>query len=114
MKKEIAEQLSAALRSGAYVQGHRSLKDNRGGHRCLGVLCDLSVKAGKAKWDGMYCEGPSGARARGALPSDVMEWSGMRDTAGRYSEEFSLASDNDSGKTFAQIADTIDAFWEQL
>lgn len=48
MNKEIQRQWVAALRSGEYKQGHGVLESN-GRFCCLGVLCDLAVKAGVVK-----------------------------------------------------------------
>lgn len=47
MKKDIKAQWVAALRSGEYQQGRGQLNFN-GHYCCLGVLCEIAVKAGVA------------------------------------------------------------------
>ena len=50
MNKEVKQQWVAALRSGEYKQGKNALRRQYEGEDaefcCLGVLCDLAVKAG--------------------------------------------------------------------
>src|SRR5689334_11788613 len=45
MNKEVKDQWVAALRSGEYEQGKGTLQED-GKFCCLGVLCELAVKAG--------------------------------------------------------------------
>lgn len=49
MNPEIKAQWVAALRSGDYKQGRSELKSYTGYYCCLGVACDLAVKAGVTK-----------------------------------------------------------------
>ena len=48
MKPEIQAEWVAALRSGEYKQGTGVLRSEANEFCCLGVLCDLAVKAGVA------------------------------------------------------------------
>jgi hypothetical protein len=114
MNPQIRAQWCAALRSGEYQQGRQSLRDGDA-YCCLGVLCDLAVKAdiigpprrsqGGGSWwlyDGRI----------DYLPEAVQEWAGLNsgnpdvwyweDKAARLGEL------NDNGKTFAEIAGLID------
>ena len=127
MKKEVANLWIAALLSGDYEQAAGTLVEVDGisgdinGYCCLGVLCDLAVKAG-AKVDygapELIDDGPgpgvhwSNARYDGAdalLPTSVREWAGMRSTDGALDLEGdeTLAVMNDDGATFQRIAEVI-------
>lgn len=119
MKKKIAEKWVAALRSGEYKQGTKYL---RSGDKfcCLGVLCDLAVKENiitdpvkKAINNSIYEYDHSDA---GIASYSVREWSGLRDCMGMYdhSNPMGLAELNDSGKTFAEIADIIEKHYKEL
>lgn len=112
MKKEIAEVWCAALRGGEYEQGKGRLSD---GDRfcCLGVLCDLS---GLESW---VADDPARWRYGGydaILPPEVMDWACMNDDNPEVvlssGEAMSLASLNDRGLSFNEIADLIEANWE--
>lgn len=124
MKQEIAKIWIEALRSGDYTQGRRHLK-RAGRHCCLGVLCELAVQAKVI----------DGLDRGGILPAEVREWAGMyqsdgtprdftyhTDDAGKthYKNGFGavgadhLASWNDKGATFAEIADAIEQNVERL
>lgn len=50
MKQEIKEQWITALTDETYQQGTGELRSTKDEYCCLGVLCDLAVKAGEAKW----------------------------------------------------------------
>ena len=129
MNAEIKAQWTAALRGGEYRQGQGQLR--RGDeYCCLGVLCDLAVKAG------IIPEGDSATNLLGDtdygaegndlhLPAEVMEWSGIgehnpgvdRATLPKGIQwasdptldgQAALANLNDGGTPFALIADIID------
>lgn len=119
MNEEIKAQWIAALRSGEYVQGQGTLHsvDEYGNSQfcCLGVLCDLAVKAGllveKEKMDSVFSY--DGDRA--ILPPFVLHWSGLRNAHGLLSMSsrdtygyVSLAGMNDAGVSFEEIADVIE------
>lgn len=128
MNPEIKARWVAALRSGEYEQG--TYKLNRDGKFCcVGVLCDLAVEDGAAKWDaphqatlGILDTDPTGERPRYAqtktLSEFVARWAGI---PGAESEMPSLVLDgakyspytlNDVMKlSFAQIADLIEEQW---
>lgn len=136
MNKEIQTLWTAALRSGDYRQGVGVLKTRDGDFCCLGVLCDLAVKAGVIESpeeihadDDSYVTGYRYESETGVLPESVMEWAGIPYSEGTYSlsdEEMterygngwqntdyyrktSLINANDSyGKSFDQIADLIE------
>lgn len=121
----------AALRSGEYKQGKYYLhvtQDSTGDeYCCLGVLCELAIKAGVAlkskpakEW--LATDTPGKVihsyvsiddHAVKFLPWIVEEWAGIDATIQlRIDGEFMTAVvANDSGKTFEQIAQAIE---EQL
>lgn len=104
----------AALRSGQYQQGQMRLR-NSDGFCCLGVLCDLEVKLGGGTWemrtaiDGFSSwvfNSSNGFEvdAHTYLPASLKDCIYLpRDSEG------TLAGMNDEGRTFAQIADYIEA-----
>jgi hypothetical protein len=129
---EIKERWLEALRSGEYKQGRKLLssvaEDGTVSYCCLGVLCelahqsDLVTKVATAAQDGavqyrgagLGSDGPQGSTAY--LPYDVMKWAGLPDSEGYIPQSpqedhlpTSLASMNDTGFTFAEIADVIEA-----
>lgn len=123
MNQEVKAQWVTALRSDEYKQGRGYLVVD-GNSCCLGVLCDLAVKAG-------VIEGPSvdpatGAYAYGeekqvyALPAEVREWADLGDNSEprvRYdwydwngADTFGLSALNDGKRLgFREIADLIDS-----
>ena len=91
MNNEIAERWIAALRSGKYKQGVNWLRrDNK--FCCLGVLCDIMGE----KWDADSCHEislPENIRVQAELKKNFVA---------------SLIWLNDTGKSFSEIADSID------
>lgn len=135
MKPEIKQQWVDALRSGDYTQGKGMLTQydyNQDGSKvrmdcCLGVLCDLAVKAGvvpKPKITGddeggvphlAYNDGD--AYNDQYLPAEVMNWADIDDNdpkvAIKYedvnTDHFSTLSGlNDEGHSFIEIAMVIE------
>ncbi len=108
MIEERKNELVAALRSGKYQQSRKTLR-NSTGFCCLGVACDIS---GISEWDDKYeydgCES--------ILPKSVMEYYGFCSSGGwlKNGDEIGLAKMNDAGKSFDEIADFIDAHWQEL
>lgn len=123
-----AKILVAALRSGEYKQTHGGLRDQKG-YCCLGVACDVYHKeTGEGEWrdgplDLSYYRfvtpgGPSEGEPA-VLPQAVEEWLGFtsesgdfttvdyRDSEGELPE--SLIGLNDRGRSFEEIADTIES-----
>lgn len=111
-----------ALRSGEYQQTTKNLHD-KNGFCCLGVACDLYGKEKGIEWEAPKVQGDTGLQFIGSeaiLPSLVKEWLGLRDngsyyyTPGTKEENLGLASANDSGNTFLEIADIIESEPEGL
>jgi hypothetical protein len=120
MDPGIRARWTAALRSGDIRQAREVLNDGEGRCCCLGVLCDLAVADGviepavydEVEQSWVYLDG----EAR-ILPLAVACWAGI---AGQKAVDLAnpvvmadgepapLASLNDHGSTFAEIADLID------
>ena len=117
MKKEIADKWATALRSGEYKQQTGALANaDRTQHCCLGVLCELAIE------DGVDLNARPGAYGiamfggyPSVLPLVVREWSRVQTKNGILGTgRGSLMNLNDDGKTFSEIADTIEKYWEAL
>lgn len=107
MKADIKEKWVSALRSDEYVQGIGQLHAC-GNFCCLGVLCDLHAKETGGKWDtGLYLGEVC------FLPIAVVDWAGLDlvcpAVTFEHNEGVTLATLNDNGKTFKEIADIIDS-----
>ena len=130
MKQEIAEKWAAALRSGEYKQSrsilHNTTKDT---FCCLGVLCELAIEEGIEVSRGKG-HGPGECASNRIMSYDglttspppiVVTWAGMWDSSGIIEDPLpskdndidtpvdSLMGANDTGFTFGEIADIIDA-----
>jgi len=113
MNPIIKEQWLHALRSDKFKQGRDYLHKD-GKHCCLGVLCELAVDAGVI--DSFKAEGrPTiyGGYDEATLPQEVQDWAGLTEDIPVVSveiddEEQHLASLNDNGWTFKEIADVIE------
>jgi hypothetical protein len=125
MDKRIAFQWTAALRSGRYTQGRKALHsfcEESSVHCCLGVLCELYLtQTGEGGWRKVGLTAmefvPQDGEARcDRLPDSVQAWAGMKSADGGMGDAFdgSLASRNDRGVTFSELADLIDANVENL
>ena len=125
-------ELLRRLRSGEYAQGRGQLRSPADEFCCLGVIGDMAVEAGCATWERIH--GP-GAVTDGQgvlvdlnlnagvnyLPPGVTDWIGLvgqqgdlgqygiPQTGASYGIPHSLANANDSGFSFAEIADLIEA-----
>jgi hypothetical protein len=114
MNAEIKAQWIAALSSGKYKQT-ASILHNKLGFCCLGVLCDIK----DSNWT-KQLHSPNfyygNTFELSVLPPTVQEWSGIYNKTGgidlvnRDDDQETLASLNDSGFTFDQIADVIQHF----
>ena len=123
MNPEIKEQWTTALRSGEYKQGkgHLHQKGENGlpdTYCCLGVLCDLAVNVGATEKvfgadlgsgyeyrQDLYFYG----RQPAVLPNEVQEWAELETDAGISPDgTIQLTALNDTGSTFAEIADIIE------
>jgi hypothetical protein len=116
MNPEIKARWVAALRGGEYGQGHGHLHGREGSMCCLGVLCDLHANETGGGWrrggDG-YDLAARYLGERNYLPEEVVRWSGLPDRTGGLVEirgaREKLPVHNDAGRTFAEIADAIEA-----
>lgn len=134
-KQKIRKRWVAKLRSGEYKQGKgflarkaaRSNAHDR--YCCLGVLCDMAVKAkiipqpteseefDSAKEKTVKVKAYGFGEDVGSLPDEVVSWVGMASDFGNFNGEAgsdNLANMNDSGKIFKQIADIIESNPEGL
>lgn len=124
MNPEIRAQWCAALRSGEYPQTDEALRrlpeeagDHPAGYCCLGVLTDLYLKAGNEEMTEQdeFLGAGNGEPAsvwtsvEGSLALPVMVWAGLtdRDPELRPGLHGNAVFLNDSGRTFAEIADLI-------
>lgn len=105
MINENARKWVKALRSGKYKQGKECL---RNGERfcCLGVACELAKDSGVIK---KYFGTDQ------FMPEKVREWLGLISDSGECAcGTESLATANDNGITFFEIADLIESEPEGL
>jgi hypothetical protein len=118
MHKHIAAEWTKALRSGKYTQATEHLQ-TQNGFCCLGVLCDLHREQSGGEWTGS----PAGGMAykphsgndfdNALLPVSVRDWAGLNGVSPKTCGVY-LTDRNDSGWTFSELADFIDAHWEAL
>lgn len=127
MDAQIKAQWVAALRSGEYQQGKHVLHNvDENTFCCLGVLCDLAVKAGilgagsheyNNTADGdieVYgAEGDRHSAGGVTLPEEVRAWTGLVDDNPEVfddesDEDHDLATLNDEGATFEYLAELIE------
>jgi hypothetical protein len=110
MNKEYKEKWIKALRSGEYQQAQSCLAKDDKTMCCLGVLGDLAVNDGKARWiideDGDYLW-----RRKHSPRSDfeILPKHAAEELFGiNMVEQNRLARMNDHGKSFSVIADYIE------
>lgn len=107
MNPEVKALWVADLRSGKHKQAQGVLRRDDA-FCCLGRLCDLHQQAHpNIVWSNhpnCYSEYQDCSTV---LPIDVIAWSGLNGGNPRASMS-TLSALNDSGKTFAQIADVIE------
>lgn len=112
MNAEIKTKWLSALRGGEYKQARGVLKQRAdSGFCCLGVLCDLYRKEHPdSSWGerGQFLIGDA-EDVFGYLPDSVINWAGLDEENPSLGEGETLASANDHGTTFTQIADIIEA-----
>ena len=117
MLNENAKAWVAALRSGEYEQGQHVLHSESNRFCCLGVACDLAVKAGIIgnplfNGDASVPRFEYGDGMWGTVPEKVRLWLCLKTSAGWYraNGDIALTSDNDDrNKTFLEIADIIES-----
>jgi Na+/H+-translocating membrane pyrophosphatase len=104
MNKEIKALWVEALISGKYTQAYETPKAFSG-FCCLGVLCDLHIKATGNAWDNRKY-----FNEHGDLPCQVRDWAEIdKDTVDINDSYASVAKHNDKGRTFLEIADAIES-----
>lgn len=119
MNSEVKKKWVEALRSGEYQQCKRALHTNEG-YCCLGVLCDLYAReTGKGRWESLelssmkkFCT-ESNPYELELLPTAVQSWAGVNSNPSVKENELdgwntTLTSLNDSGRSFAEIANLIE------
>jgi hypothetical protein len=100
-----------ALRSGKYTQGQGRLRSSSNAFCCLGVACDLAVKAGviPPPDEYVFSYGEGREATHNYLPLSVREWLGVTtEHGGLPLGHGSLAYKNDQGWSFERIADLIE------
>lgn len=104
-----------ALRSDEFTQGAGVLHSNDDTYCCLGVLCELYMRHSEENIDWRYDNHRAQYYLFGEeelLPVKVMEWAGIEDNSGTINLSdmtyTTLAELNDSGYTFAELADLIE------
>lgn len=107
MKKSVADKWVKALRSGKYKQTKRLLQDVNG-HCCLGVLCEISPTKPLMNSSKFLSGNTLISQER------VQNWAELQSSAGNTDDDHSLASLNDEGYTFDEIADIIQLLWREL
>jgi hypothetical protein len=119
MNQEIKAKWVVALRSGEYEQGTGQLRmDDQ--YCCLGVLCDLHSKEDNtAGWkpSSSFADDfdyhTEQAKEGGLLHPAVRDWAGLDSVDPLICINTSVSENistlNDGGKTFAEIADLIEA-----
>jgi hypothetical protein len=125
MNPEVKTKWLAALRDPEAKQTKGCLRDNNG-FCCLGVLTDIYLKEHDKVWlydytnTGFHFEGETDV-----LPKEVQKWAGLKNILGTpltipeglntevyvdpETGTVGLAELNDTGSTFAEIADIIEA-----
>jgi len=96
-----------ALRSGEYKQGRGALRE-WDKFCCLGVACELYQREVGGLSIEILEPFRSYNRLTLTLPEPVKDWLKLNSTSGSYGDR-SLTVDNDSGRTFEEIADIIES-----
>lgn len=116
MDAKVKAEWLAALRSGEYVQGYGYLKTDAG-YCCLGVLCDLAVKAKvipgpQQNEDGESYDYGEEFEDNVFLPQEVQNWAGLDPNPGSDdADRPCLSVMNDEHYTFGDIAEQIEQFF---
>jgi len=107
MKKDIKDKWIKALRSGNYEQGKSSLRSLDNKFCCLGVLCDI---IDNKKWETF--EKTNSAKASYPYTyngySGILSYKMTTELKMKDDEQQKLIDMNDTGKSFAEIADWIE------
>lgn len=105
MNAEIKAKWLEALRSGKYRQGTEYLRTADDKFCCLGVLCDITNPALWEKWT----NGERHHDVYGFLSHTSMLPDKIDEQAGGIAAKAHLMGMNDSGKSFSEIANYIEA-----
>ncbi len=115
MDADLKKRWIEALESGDYKQGKGALRSHRDEYCCLGVLCDLVQPDGWSRYnDSPECPDVlttyyefvyKNESAGGVLPTTLAKDVDI-DSHGAHSTSW-ITTDNDSGKSFQEIADII-------
>jgi hypothetical protein len=104
---ENAKKWVEALRSGEFKQARERLRKDRA-FCCLGVACELYRRdTGLGTWNQYGFKSPSDL-SEDVLPIDVQRWLELAGPSGQYATS-GLATDNDRGAPFEEIANTIES-----
>ena len=114
--KEWRRKWVEALRSGEYRQTTGTLRGiSDGGFCCLGVLCEISKTGEWVQDDGSWRYAGPHHSDHATLSKPLQQLVGLRNQTGRISRSAGLTIMNDDdGKSFAEIADVIEAEPEGL
>jgi hypothetical protein len=107
MNPEIKAKWVAALRSGEYKQGHTYLRNRDNKFCCLGVLCDIidpTLWTQEQKFETSF----SYLGRLAELPGSLQEEFELGNMGTHPNLDQSLASMNDGGCSFEEIADIIE------
>lgn len=116
MNAEVKKLWVEALRSGDYLQGRLSLRNEKNEYCCMGVLCDIYLQEhpkvpGSPETNWEYKDEIDKYQIDGEgnyLPEEVMKWAGL-ESKDPQCRETHLSYMNDMRKyTFKQIADQIE------
>lgn len=123
MKKEEADKLVAALRSGEYKQGKLFLGFENT-FCCLGVYCEISGIEKRNNPVDAVSYGKVGESQTAYLPDSLVDRGGFYNAQGNFRDHkgvtigpqtfHSLVGMNDAGISFEMIAEVIEQRWEEL
>ena len=109
----------AALRSGEYEQATGGLRDD-GSYCCLGVACELGVRAGVVEWikaddgDGYRQTGSTDRPNPDVLPAVMGDWLGLAHAAGQTVEWHSTDPESTGVDNLAEINDYLEWDFDQI
>jgi hypothetical protein len=128
VNEEIKAQWVQALRSGEYKQGQGALRSDDNTYCCLGVLCDLAVKDGKAHWfkkelrtfdgygnqsgrkleEGWRVLDRDGGHDGGVPTKIIVEWAGLEQAHPLLGDSGAIGLNDGERASFERIADLIE------
>jgi hypothetical protein len=126
MNPEVKQKWIDALRSGEYEQGMKALRDRFNRFCCLGVLCDIYIKEHpETKWEtSLYDKSLYGVNFECVIPPEIVwkHWAQLNESNPVVCQRNprnindvldgqnidTLASLNDTGFTFEEIAQIIE------